>query len=202
MYLPNHRDDGPIPAYEVTQLRHRRAKRRRAQTQTRIVLARDSGSPYMPAQCLPAVPFLLANPVRASDRRTIACAACHPACWRRTRFPPLKPTTSMIVSASSRIVTSVAGADVVEPSVMSLSIRNTQASAMSSTYRNSRIGLPEPQTVNALSPRSLGFVRLADQGRQHVAVLEVVVVVGTIEIGRHDAQRTACRTGGCSFRTA
>jgi hypothetical protein len=33
----------------------------------------------------------------------------------------------------------------------------------------------------------LGLMRLADQRRQHVAVVEVVVVVGAVQVGRHDA---------------
>ena len=46
--------------------------------------------------------------------------------------------------------------------------------------------MPEPQTRRLAWPLFFGFVGLADQGGQHVAVVEVVVVVGAVQIGGHD----------------
>ena len=62
---------------------------------------------------------------------------------------PLQPTTRITVSASSRIVTSEPVPMLISGPSKPRSIRNTQASAKSSTYRNSRRGL---LSVGYISP--------------------------------------------------
>ena len=62
---------------------------------------------------------------------------------------------------------------------------NTQASARSSTARNSRRGRPVPQTVTVGGFGQLGFMQAADQRCRHMAVLGMIIVARAIKIGRH-----------------
>ena len=61
----------------------------------------------------------------------------------------------------------------------------TSASARSSQCRNSRSGRPEPQTVDAAGARDLRLVELAQQRRQDVRAVQVVVVAGAVEVRGH-----------------
>jgi hypothetical protein len=62
-----------------------------------------------------------------------------------------------------------------------------QAAARSSTWRNSRRGVPVPQMVTEGSPRELRLVEAADEGGDDVGVFRVVVVAGAVEVGGHGA---------------
>jgi hypothetical protein len=62
---------------------------------------------------------------------------------------------------------------------------------MSSTCRNSRFGVPLPQMTTSGGVCLGGLVELAEQRRDDVAVLEVEVVAGAVEVGGHDAAEVA-----------
>ena len=63
--------------------------------------------------------------------------------------------------------------------VIALAPRAQIPSAASSTYRNSRVGLPSPQSTTS----SCGLEHLPDQGRNDVRPLEVEVVARAEEVG-------------------
>lgn len=42
-----------------------------------------------------------------------------------------------------------------------------------------------PPTSDAFLARNLSLIESANQGREHMAVLWMIVVVGTIEVGHH-----------------
>ena len=85
----------------------------------------------------------------------------------------------------------LAGADVDVRRRVVASIRNTHASARSSTCRNSRRGVPVPQITTSRDAGDLRVVELADQRRQHVRAGEVEVVVRAVEVGRHRRDEVA-----------
>src|SRR5438874_9395054 len=72
---------------------------------------------------------------------------------------PLNPTMSQISSANSRIETSSPQPTLMISGLSYFSRRKRQAAARSSTWRNSRRGLPEPQTIS--SRASLVFASCA-----------------------------------------
>ena len=128
----------------------------------------------------------------AACRRSSACAACRPAWSGRARSSPLKPTTSQTSSRQLDDRQVLAGADVdVLGRRIVPSSGSTSASAQSSTCRNSRRGVPVPQIDELGVAAQLRLVRLADQRRQDVARLQVEVVAGAVEIGRHRRDEVA-----------
>ena len=58
---------------------------------------------------------------------------------------------------------------------------------MSSTYKNSRRGVPLPQMLTWGDMADCGLVKAADQCRDDVAVFRVVVVAGAVQVGGHHA---------------
>ena len=61
----------------------------------------------------------------------------------------------------------------------------------SSTCRNSRRGVPVPQTATLVRASVLRLMRLAHQRRKDVARLQIEIVAGAVEIGRHRRDEVA-----------
>src|SRR6185312_3180889 len=93
---------------------------------------------------------------RAARRATSSCLRGVPSGFDVSkRREPVNPTTCATVSASSLIVISLPQPTLINLSSSYRSIRNRHASARSSTWRNSRLGVPVPQTSTSRSPPCL-----------------------------------------------
>ena len=157
--------------------------------------------------CPPPGRFAAASRAPQGARRSSACAACRPACSDRSRRGPAKPTTRATSSASSRMVRSSP-----EPTLIGLrrgidlqqEDKRVGAIVDMEKFAARRAAAPDRQ-LPAGRVR-LRLVGLADQRRQDMAGVEIEVVAGAVEIGRHRrdvvAADIACDRPGTSLMPA
>ena len=109
---------------------------------------------------------------------------------RSLTISPLNPTISLISSARSFDCNVRSGADIDEfadlPGIEYFSIRNRQASARSSTYRNSLKGSPEPQRVTDDCPDAFASWNFRIRAGSTWEIFRSKLSFGAVQVRGHD----------------
>ena len=131
----------------------------------------------------------LASRAPRTCRRRAACAACRRACCGRSTMSPSKPTMSAINSSELGDRHVLAPADVDD-------LRRVVALHQEAHGVGQVVDMEELAARRAGAPDGdlwraccLRLVELAQQRRQHVRRLQVEVVAGAVQIGRHHGDR-------------